>query len=1132
MLKLLFILLLFFVYNWTCIAAEDDNPCISHDWEMVKHDYSLIMVVTPYKSVVLPPNGSVSLIGLSRSCFSTGVDGKCYYECTKCPEKKEETCSLKTEHHISSPIAYAPGTYSSSMSIWCPHAPDDVRSGSANIEVLEKCPECNQSPCRCCKLCRRYPCDCCKVCNRPSWDCYCCSECKKPKDQCTCPCGGCGNPKQECTCGSQDLPPEVPPEPEGPAEDEIEDDGTGGPVHPHNYKADEVRCKISCLNSDVVHYYTGPEDVNQLRLFLISCPIVADNCTVIYRCTKDGCDASRKKYPYHQNKKEDGTPIPGSGLVVEPCPICSENLAEAFTTDGVSTFCMKVKCSCPKNTDYAYVKVKVAIPRIDLDIDSDNNSSWQNWTPEHQEDVIENEAGEPGKILFTNEGCESDDDVPDYANYEMRPGETNLAPMQLKVVSDIPISALRIKLEYPGLDVLPDYTALPDINIEGKTYKNYREQKKGILRVWAGISEPSATRNPATFNVKTNQGNYLPPGIYSAEDLFLPQDTSRTMKLWVEGINPAITQIKVSVSYYENGTWTDFSTFDAVKLTVMEGNLTVNTDNDGNFDLNDNDDIYEDQHDGFPVWLAEDFPVTQTDSLLADSLSKTLSITDQLNGRNEPLKRLKKSVITPLGGGPSVKQMRLTHGYENLFPAKVDVATPPKGNYCLAFIGADGVVCANPYENDRMAYLKKNLATSDSDYTTHPLHSELQMPRNSCFVTNNKEYLFAVNDIDDTRYKVVRLALVWTPVMDSLSDQLVVVDTCKLTPKALEKFFWFGSSIGATEERGPYPVDGNNGVPMDVYPSITMNDAFSTAPYKADKDYIIFLHGFNVDTESAINASATLFRRLYWTGFRGNYIGINWEGTWVSEGVSAIAFNECVKRAFRSADSLRRFVLSLPGGAEQKNLMAHSLGNLVVWEALRLHAAMNSDNPTHLVKRVYSVQAAVFEDAFDKYGEWKHDEAGESPITYNPDSLIKHSWSFWFNQPSYRAVKSVEKFYCSFLKDDLALDVQKMWLNLTDDPYFREKNQNRTPYSLASTAPLIKHGCRNLLYSYQDLRSPIGMGEITSVDGVSFHLIDSRTLNWRPTEHTDFLNREYYWIFNWYQIMFVKDSDLIKVKVR
>lgn len=85
MLKRFLILLLALAYNSTSIAVEDDNPCVTHDWEMVQHDCSLILAVTPYKSVVLPANGSVSLVGLSRSCFSASVDGKCYYECQTCP---------------------------------------------------------------------------------------------------------------------------------------------------------------------------------------------------------------------------------------------------------------------------------------------------------------------------------------------------------------------------------------------------------------------------------------------------------------------------------------------------------------------------------------------------------------------------------------------------------------------------------------------------------------------------------------------------------------------------------------------------------------------------------------------------------------------------------------------------------------------------------------------------------------------------------------------------------------------------------------------------------------------------------------------------------------------------------------
>lgn len=252
--------------------------------------------------------------------------------------------------------------------------------------------------------------------------------------------------------------------PEGPAEDEIEDDGSGGSAHPHNYKADEVRCKISSLNSDVVHYYTGPEDINQLRRFLISCPIVVDDCTVIYRCSKDGCNASRRKYPYHQNKKEDGTPIPDSGLVVEPCPICSENLADAFTTDGVSTFCMKVKCSCPKNTDYAYIKVKVAIPRIDLDIDSDNNNGLGMPDRSQAEELEEEKKDTVGKLVLLNDFDTDGDGIPDFAdgydNINLEPEanqrgdnvSADFVPVVVSISSGLDPAKTKVRFSYPACD--------------------------------------------------------------------------------------------------------------------------------------------------------------------------------------------------------------------------------------------------------------------------------------------------------------------------------------------------------------------------------------------------------------------------------------------------------------------------------------------------------------------------------------------------------------------------------------------------------------------------------------------------------------------------------------------------------
>jgi len=53
------------------------------------------------------------------------------------------------------------------------------------------------------------------------------------------------------------------------------------------------------------------------------------------------------------------------------------------------------------------------------------------------------------------------------------------------------------------------------------------------------------------------------------------------------------------------------------------------------------------------------------------------------------------------------------------------------------------------------------------------------------------------------------------------------------------------------------------------------------------------------------------------------------------------------------------------------NIMAHSLGNLVMWDALRLGRILYGDTP--LVNNVGNIQAAVWEETF-----WE-----EAPVIYD-----------------------------------------------------------------------------------------------------------------------------------------------------
>ncbi|MFC1759191.1 alpha/beta hydrolase [Planctomycetota bacterium] len=86
----------------------------------------------------------------------------------------------------------------------------------------------------------------------------------------------------------------------------------------------------------------------------------------------------------------------------------------------------------------------------------------------------------------------------------------------------------------------------------------------------------------------------------------------------------------------------------------------------------------------------------------------------------------------------------------------------------------------------------------------------------------------------------------------------------------------------------------------------------------------------------------TAFKRLYWQGFRGQFVSFNWPTLVSKEGsrspdIFNMTYNPSEMQAFRSGKALRNLLDDLQafGGAQNVHLLAHSMGNVVAGEALR-----------------------------------------------------------------------------------------------------------------------------------------------------------------------------------------------------
>ncbi len=179
--------------------------------------------------------------------------------------------------------------------------------------------------------------------------------------------------------------------------------------------------------------------------------------------------------------------------------------------------------------------------------------------------------------------------------------------------------------------------------------------------------------------------------------------------------------------------------------------------------------------------------------------------------------------------------------------------------------------------------------------------------------------------------------------------------------------------------RTSYPADivGGNTVYQNIpiYPQFLWESGPDPDDHK--ENYIGYIHGFNVNPDQAFRDSAEIYKRLWWSGYRGNFFALTWHGdesdpfNHVCDSLPEMYSLMCVARfypnmenALQTSPRLRQFLYETVLGdweAESENvqLMVHSLGNLLTLDALRLHAIQSNDK---LIGHMIAVEAAVWQE--------------------------------------------------------------------------------------------------------------------------------------------------------------------------
>jgi alpha/beta hydrolase family protein DUF900/thrombospondin type 3 repeat protein len=105
-------------------------------------------------------------------------------------------------------------------------------------------------------------------------------------------------------------------------------------------------------------------------------------------------------------------------------------------------------------------------------------------------------------------------------------------------------------------------------------------------------------------------------------------------------------------------------------------------------------------------------------------------------------------------------------------------------------------------------------------------------------------------------------------------------------------------------------------------------------PWDESDQCVIFVHGHNTDYNSYINTSESMFKRLWWHGYKGHFAAFRWDSIVATSDSDAGQYNRDENRAWVYGAALKAWGENLDKRGYTISLIAHSMGNVVSGEAL------------------------------------------------------------------------------------------------------------------------------------------------------------------------------------------------------
>ncbi|NBB81374.1 MAG: hypothetical protein GVY36_18360 [Verrucomicrobia bacterium] len=169
----------------------------------------------------------------------------------------------------------------------------------------------------------------------------------------------------------------------------------------------------------------------------------------------------------------------------------------------------------------------------------------------------------------------------------------------------------------------------------------------------------------------------------------------------------------------------------------------------------------------------------------------------------------------------------------------------------------------------------------------------------------------------------------------------------------------FASTLQNTSSAPNYPSFGHS-----------IESGFEAA-WDETQNATVFIHGWRTSAEGSRMSAEIMFKRLWWEGYKGRFVYFRWPTL-----TGDYTFSDSELRAWKYGESLKSLLSSGVLSGYRKNVVAHSLGNVVVGGAIKRGASFDT---------YVAMQAAIAAGCYDMNSSDTYFAAKVTPDLADPD---------------------------------------------------------------------------------------------------------------------------------------------------